>query len=134
MKTKTKEENKLTITAKAVSKIKEFMKEDNNKNSVLRLGIVESGGCCRGIQYLLEFTNSPMQNETIINSQGIKIFIDKIELSSIAGFKIDYIKDEHGEGFKIEAEAKESGGSGGCGSEEGCGSSDCGSGGCGCSH
>ncbi len=130
METQTKTQEKLTITAKAVSKLKEFMKGDNKESSALRLGISESGGCCGGVQYALEFADSPRPNETTIESNGVKIFVDEMALSSISDLKIDFVEDKHGAGFKIEAEVKESScGSGGCGSG-GCGSGGCGSGGC----
>jgi len=56
---KTIEEPILTFTQKAIEKVKEFMKEENNTNLYLRVYIA-SGGCA-GFSYGMAFEESSYQ-------------------------------------------------------------------------
>src|SRR3989344_2458846 len=103
-----KEEKQLIITENAAAKFKEFMKADNKESFAVRLGVFESGRCCSGSQFTLDFADKLDDNEIIVNDNGINVYVDKEVVRTLNGLKIDFIEDKNGSGFKIDSNMEES--------------------------
>lgn len=136
------------VTPIASQKLQAIIEKENKAGFGLRIRAV--GGGCSGPQYQLGLDEREEEADTVLLSNGIRVFIDRESAEVIQSGKLDYIEGPNGSGFKITATGEAHGG-GGCGShgghagdghagsghEEssgGCGSGGCGSGGCGCSH
>ncbi len=87
----------VTITEAAAAKIKELMPDD--KDYGLRMRVV--GGGCSGLQYQMGLEESPADNDKVITSNGIKVFIDLKSVLYLDGIQVDYLNGLMESGFKI---------------------------------
>lgn len=86
------------LTDSAANEINKIKTRDNVPEEYgLRLG-VRSRGCC-GLEYILGFENNIHDNDIVYDSKGIKIIIDDNSIDFLAGAKLDFQSDEHGQGF-----------------------------------
>ena len=96
--TKPEATEEIIITPKAAQRINETRVENNIPESHgLRVGV--KGGGCSGFTYVLGFDAEPRQEDKIIESEGIKIFIDPKSLSYLSGTQLDFQDDLNGKGF-----------------------------------
>lgn len=89
----------IILTDKAVQRILEVMKQENNTNEYLRVGV--KGGGCSGLQYVLDFTNEINDFDLEFEQSGIKIAIDQISAGILEGTTIDYLDSLSESGFKF---------------------------------
>jgi len=96
----------ITLTKLAAKMIASTMKDDNLdlQKNYLRVGIL--GGGCSGLQYQLDFTDSPGELDQIFEQHGIKIAIDYFSASHLFGTVINYADSLNGAGFKFENPSK----------------------------
>ncbi len=121
----------LTVTPKAVEKLKEALAQEGKVGYGLRV-VAQPGGCaCCGPQYALLPELQAQPDDTVLEvepepkpegSGGLKLFIDPQSLELLRGATLDYVEHpELGAGFTIEnpnadaAPANGSGGGCGCG-------------------
>ncbi|GMU84863.1 MAG: iron-sulfur-binding protein [Ignavibacteriales bacterium] len=91
-------EKEINITPKAISQIKKTMTESNIPvNYGLRVGV--KGGGCSGLSYTLGFDEKPKDGDTIIEEDGVKLFIDGKSLFYISGLTLDFSDGLNGRGF-----------------------------------
>jgi iron-sulfur cluster assembly accessory protein len=102
----------ISITPKAVQEFKTFSEKEGKTDSGLRLFVAGSG--CGGPQYGMAFENEAKKEDIVVDSEGIKIFVDKGFESFFQGATVDYQETEHGSGFLITNPNSPAGGS--CGS------------------
>lgn len=89
----------ITLTPKAISRIKNAMKMDGKEGWMLRMG-VESGGCS-GLNYKMTFDNQQQEMDKLIESDGLKILCDLKSWLYLKGLEIDYSDDLLNGGFRI---------------------------------
>lgn len=65
----------------------------------IRLGVKTSG--CSGMAYMLEFVDSPAEQDNIFESHGVKVFVDPKSLVYLDGTELDFVKEGLNEGFKF---------------------------------
>ena len=80
--------------AKEIGRLIGEQKPDDNK--ALRLGV--KGGGCAGFTYILEF-DTPKENDTTYNIEGIKILVDPMHELYLAGTEIDFQQGLNSRGF-----------------------------------
>ncbi len=88
----------ITITDKAAEKLKQILAEE--KSDYLRAFV--QGGGCSGFSYGLMIEKEPGPNDTVAESNGIKIVIDPISARYLAGSVIDYTDNLVGGGFTFQ--------------------------------
>lgn len=90
----------VTLTDKAVSKIKELYDQDKElAGKSLRVAI-ESGGCS-GYSYAFKF-DEPKENDIAQEFEAFKLVIDQESDKLLSGATIDYKEDFGQEGFAIQ--------------------------------
>ncbi|MGE0825419.1 MAG: iron-sulfur cluster insertion protein ErpA [Candidatus Binatia bacterium] len=89
----------LLLTDVAVEKVKEVITREGLKDGGLRVSIV--GGGCSGFQYNLGLDESAREDDTVIEQDGVKLFLDPISQQYVYGTVIDYVNGLHGAGFKF---------------------------------
>ena len=89
----------VTLTESAANKIKALLADEANAG--LHLRIFVSGGGCSGFQYGFTFDEQVKDNDTVVESQGVKLLIDPMSLDLIKGAEIDYETTIQGESFVI---------------------------------
>lgn len=99
----------LSVTDAAVEEVKKLLNQEPG-TSGLRLEV--KGGGCSGMSYGLGFDN-PRENDNIVETQGIKVFVDPKSAIYLKGVQLDFQGGLEGKGFAIKnPQAK---GSCGCG-------------------
>lgn len=89
----------ITVTPKAAERVKQLLSKTGNPNGALRVK-VESGGCS-GLSYKLEPADVPGPQDTVVEAQGIRVFLDKKSLLYLAGTELTYESGLMGSGFKF---------------------------------
>lgn len=91
-------ESDISVTKKAANQIKQIMAENNvPENSGLRVGV--KGGGCSGLQYTMGFEESSKESDTIIEQEGVKLFVDGKSLFYLSGTVLDFTDGLNGRGF-----------------------------------
>lgn len=90
----------LIITPAAVQVVHNLLISKNVPDYGLRVFV--SGGGCSGMQYGMALEAQPRPYDQVIETDGIKVFIDPTSLMYLGGATIDYVDSLMGGGFKIE--------------------------------
>ena len=92
-------EKMITVTDKAVEKIREFMNEEAEKPEYLRVYV--QGGGCSGLSYGMGFEIKPEEDDIILEENGVKLLVDSYSVDHLKGANVDYVESLMGSGFKI---------------------------------
>lgn len=105
----------LDVTEAAASEIKKFMTSEEGlpETAGLRVRVVPGG--CSGFQYSLNIEEASRQGDHILDTNGIRLFVDMFSAQYLNAVKIDYVSNVMGSGFTF----TNPNATGGCG----CGSS-----------
>lgn len=88
----------ITITGKALKQVKLIMEESKIPSTYgLRIGV--KGGGCSGFSYQLGFEEEVRDGDTVIEKDGIKIYVDGKSLFYLSGSEMDYSDGLKGKGF-----------------------------------
>lgn len=91
----------ITINDKALTQLKEIMKDEGyDKNSYyLRVG-VKSGGCS-GLSYVMDFDNVKTDaDDVVVIDEDFKVLIDKKSVIYLFGTELQYTSGLNGKGFE----------------------------------
>ncbi|MAG02233.1 hypothetical protein CMI42_02755 [Candidatus Pacearchaeota archaeon] len=91
---------KLTLTEKAINKVKEAMKQREKENSTLRVSVLAGG--CSGFMYDLEFVDNPVEGDLNMKQDGVNLAVAKDSMETLNGITIDFIDTLNESGFKFE--------------------------------
>jgi len=89
----------IQVSENAKIKVIEMMNDDgfNYTTDFVRVG-VKSGGCS-GLSYELNFDNKQTDNDTLFESNDIKIIVEKKSFLYLAGTILEYSGGLNGKGF-----------------------------------
>lgn len=62
---------------------------------------VQGGGCC-GLEYGFTFDDH-QDGDTVVEQDGIRILIDPMSAPYLTGATVDFVEDQQGAGFVVEA-------------------------------
>ncbi|HYW09158.1 MAG TPA: iron-sulfur cluster insertion protein ErpA [Longimicrobium sp.] len=104
----------VTVTPTAVAEVRRYIDEQGAADTAgLRVGVLPGG--CSGFQYGLNIEDEAGEDDMILESNGVRLFVDPFSLQYLAGVEIDFVSTFQGSGFTF----NNPNASGGCG----CGSS-----------
>jgi iron-sulfur cluster assembly accessory protein len=104
----------VTVTPTAVAEVRRYIEEQGAAESAgLRVGVLPGG--CSGFQYGLNIEDEAGEDDMILESNGLRLFVDPFSLQYLQGVEIDYVTTFQGSGFTF----NNPNATGGCG----CGSS-----------
>ena len=86
----------ITLTEFAANKIKTLLTE--KEETGIRAGV--QGGGCSGFTFRLKFDN-PKENDRILESHGVKIYVDAKSYLYLMGTIIDFVDELNQSGFKF---------------------------------
>ncbi len=89
----------LEVTDSAVQQFKKLISDSNADGSGMRV-FASGGGCC-GPTYGLDISEKGEESDTMIEKDGLKIFIDTAASEGLAAATIDYTDQGPDKGFKI---------------------------------
>ncbi|MCA1632530.1 MAG: iron-sulfur cluster assembly accessory protein [Acidobacteria bacterium] len=105
----------LGVSDAAAVEIRKFMSSEEGlpETSGLRVRVVPGG--CSGFQYSLNIEEESRANDNVLESNGVRLFVDMFSAQYLNGVEIDYVTNVMGSGFTF----TNPNATGGCG----CGSS-----------
>lgn len=89
----------VSLTPKAIEMVKKALQEEGLENHGLRIAV--HGGGCSGLQYALDFAEEARVGDTVLNMDGLAIYIDMASAQFLSGTEIDYLTGLQGAGFKF---------------------------------
>ena len=104
----------INVTPTAVAEVRRYMEENGASDAAgLRVGVLPGG--CSGFQYGLNIEDEPAEDDLVLDTNGLRLFVDPFSMQYLSGVEIDYVTTFQGSGFTFNNPNS----SGGCG----CGSS-----------
>lgn len=104
----------IDITQEAAEQFREALDAEGALDlGGIRVGVLPGG--CSGFQYGLQVEQEPLEDDLVVESAGIRLFVDPFSAQYLDGVAIDYVRSMMGSGFAFENPNS----TGGCG----CGSS-----------
>ena len=73
----------VTLTETAAQKVMDLRLEEGKSESGLRIRVV--GGGCSGFSYELGWEDQPAAGDNVIESHGVKVYVDSMSVRSLAG-------------------------------------------------
>ena len=70
------------------------------KPAILRLSV--DGGGCSGFQYKFGFSDAVAADDTVAETDGVRLVVDSISLDLVRGCAVDYVESLGGAAFKVE--------------------------------
>ena len=105
----------VTVTGAANAEVKKFMDAESVSPDVGGLRVSVQPGGCSGFKYGLLIEDQAAEDDTVLQHDGFRIFVDPFSAQYLSGVTIDYVTSMQGSGFTF----KNPSSTGGCG----CGSS-----------
>lgn len=91
----------ITLTEKAIKKVKDIQEEQKITNTALRLGL--KGGGCAGFRYEAFFDSEPAtEKDTVFTFGDQVVLVDEMSLQYLDGVTVDYVDNGlMGSGFQF---------------------------------
>lgn len=70
------------------------------KPAALRLAV--EGGGCSGFQYRFDLAEAIETDDTVAETDGVKLVVDAVSLDLVAGCTVDFVESLGGAMFKVE--------------------------------
>ena len=90
----------MIFTENAAARVKEIIVEDKEKD-VKALRVFVQGGGCHGFSYGFGFENDIAEDDTIIETNEMKLVVDSMSIMYLAEATIDFVRSLEGERFTI---------------------------------
>lgn len=92
-------DNYIDITESAVKRLSTLLKDEEDKNTKLRIYI--TGGGCSGFQYGFTFDNNKSGDDLIIEKESVSIVVDPMSMQYLIGSVLDFTEGLEGSRFVI---------------------------------
>ena len=89
----------ISLTPAAVEFVKRSRDKEGKEGQALRVG-VKAGGCS-GYNYFIGFTTDRRANDTVLEYEGLTVYVDARSLEVLAGTEIDYERGLMGAGIQF---------------------------------
>jgi iron-sulfur cluster assembly accessory protein len=89
----------VTLTPAAAKRI-DWIAERQSKPAILRLSV--EGGGCSGFQYKFDLTEAAENDDTVSETDGVRLVIDPVSLDLVSGSTVDFVESLGGAAFKVE--------------------------------
>jgi iron-sulfur cluster assembly protein len=89
----------VTLSDAAATKLRDLTKEETNPAIGLRV-YVYSGGCS-GYRYGMMLEDAPTADDRVLESNGVKVYVDGQSVNLLQGSEIDYVDTLMGAGFTV---------------------------------
>lgn len=89
----------LTLTPNAAKRIAAIALR-TGKPAILRLAV--EGGGCSGFQYKFDLADGAESDDSVSETDGVRLVVDPISLDLIAGSTVDFVESLGGAAFKVE--------------------------------
>jgi iron-sulfur cluster assembly accessory protein len=88
----------VTLTENAAKRVA-WIAARQGKPAILRLGV--DGGGCAGFSYRFELADAPAEDDTVAETDGVRLVVDPVSLDLVEGSAVDFVEDLGGAAFKV---------------------------------
>lgn len=89
----------VTLTTNAARRVAAIAARQN-KPALLRLSV--DGGGCAGFTYKFGLAEAVESDDTVVETDGVKLLVDAISLELVSGSAVDFVEDLGGAAFKVQ--------------------------------
>ncbi len=89
----------ISLSNEATLQLRKLLAEENEPNLGLRVFV--AGGGCSGFQYQMVLENETRDGDYIVDSEGIKVYVDQFSQRYLEGAEIDFVSSLMGGGFTV---------------------------------
>jgi len=89
----------LTLTSAAAKRVA-WIAQKQAKPAILRLSV--EGGGCSGFQYKFDLAESAEGDDSISETDGVKLVVDPVSLDLVGGSVVDFVESLGGAAFRVE--------------------------------
>ena len=89
----------LVLTPAAAKRVA-WIAERQASPAILRLAV--DGGGCSGFQYRFELASAPDSEDSVSETDGVRLVVDPVSLDLVAGSTVDFVESLGGAAFKVE--------------------------------
>ena len=93
-------ESLVDLTDKAAAEVKRLIEAQKLEDHYLRIGV--EGGGCSGFQYKFDLDDSAQDDDSVSETEGVKLVVDPVSLDLVAGSVVDFVESLGGAAFKVE--------------------------------
>jgi iron-sulfur cluster assembly protein len=79
----------VSLTAAALDRARQFIAQQAN-GAGLRFGVRKTG--CSGYAYVIDVAETSGPNDTVVDADGLRVFIDAASLPFVDGTEIDFVR------------------------------------------
>jgi iron-sulfur cluster assembly accessory protein len=105
----------LVLTDRAVEEVRKFMSAEEVPAETAGLRVSVLPGGCSGFKYSLNIEERSLEDDAVMDVNGVRLFVDGFSMQYLNGVTVDYVTSMQGSGFTFHNPNS----TGGCG----CGSS-----------
>jgi iron-sulfur cluster assembly accessory protein len=89
----------IALTSAAAARVASIA-ERQGKPAMLRLAV--EGGGCSGFQYRFGLADAAEADDTIVETDGVKLVIDAMSLDLVRGAEVDFVDSLGGAAFRVD--------------------------------
>lgn len=90
----------INLTDPAASQLQSLLAEQDPPEPGLRVFV--QGGGCAGLQYGMAFETTARDGDTVLDVNGVRLFVDAFSAQYLEGTCIDYQDTLMGSGFRVD--------------------------------
>ena len=91
----------VALTESAIDQVKQFMVQENVAIDTAGLRVSATPGGCSGFRYWLNIEEHPLPDDSIVEQDGLRIFLDASSATYLDGAEVDFISTNDAAGFKV---------------------------------
>jgi iron-sulfur cluster assembly accessory protein len=88
----------ISLTENAAKRVA-WIADRQSKPAILRLAV--DGGGCAGFTYRFELADRTESEDSIAETDGVKLVVDPVSLDLVRGSAVDFVEDLGGAAFKV---------------------------------
>ena len=88
----------ITLTPAAAARVAAIAARQD-KPAVLRLSV--EGGGCSGFQYRFGLAEGPEGDDTVAETEGVRLLVDAVSLDLVRGATVDFVESLGGAAFQV---------------------------------
>ncbi|AKM11217.1 iron-sulfur cluster insertion protein ErpA [Croceicoccus naphthovorans] len=89
----------ISLSPSAASRVAKIA-QNQGCDPALRLAV--EGGGCSGFQYKFDLAKGVEDDDTVVETDGVKLVVDAISLDLVRGSIVDYVESLGGASFRVE--------------------------------
>ncbi len=91
----------ITMTVSAVEQVRKFMTQEEVAIDTAGLRISATPNGCSGFRYWLNVEEHALPDDSVVEQDGLRIFIDASSSAYLNGAEVDFVSNVDASGFRI---------------------------------